>query len=99
MLLMVSNMLSLVFGVAIEFSERLTYFGLATNLISYLTKLMHQDLKTAARNVNYWTGVTTLMPLLGGFLADAYTGRFNMVMFSSLIYLMVKMPHSFFLKI
>ena len=97
-LLMVSNMLSLVFGVAIEFSERLTYFGLATNLISYLTKLMHQDLKTAAKNVNYWTGVTTLMPLLGGFLADAYTGRFNMVMFSSLIYLMV-IPPSFFLEI
>ncbi|KAK7816397.1 protein nrt1/ ptr family 5.7 [Quercus suber] len=75
-------------SVTIEFSERLTYFGLATNLISYLTKLMHQDLKTAAKNVNYWTGVTTLMPLLGGFLADAYTGRFNMVLFSSLIYLM-----------
>ncbi|KAF3975809.1 hypothetical protein CMV_000960 [Castanea mollissima] len=76
------------FIITIEFSERLTYFGLATNLISYLTKLMHQDLKTAAKNVNYWTGVTTLMPLLGGFLADAYAGRFNMVMFSSLIYLM-----------
>ncbi|OIW00822.1 hypothetical protein TanjilG_08261 [Lupinus angustifolius] len=64
------------FIIAIEFSERLSYFGIATSLILYLTKFIHQDLKTAARNVNYWTGVTTLMPLSGGFLADAYLGRY-----------------------
>ncbi|KAH7853962.1 hypothetical protein Vadar_008557 [Vaccinium darrowii] len=73
---------------AIEFSERLSYFGLATNLISYLTRVMHQDLKEAAKNVNYWSGVTTMMPLLGGFLADSYTGRFPMILIASIIYLM-----------
>ncbi|PIA54560.1 hypothetical protein AQUCO_00900847v1 [Aquilegia coerulea] len=76
------------FIIAIEFSERLTYFGIATNLINYLTKVIHQDLKTAAKSVNYWSGVTTMMPLLGGFLADAYFGRFFMVLISSIIYLM-----------
>ncbi|KAF5742706.1 protein NRT1/ PTR FAMILY 5.6-like [Tripterygium wilfordii] len=75
------------FIITIEFSERLSFFGIAPNLISYLTKVLHQDLKTAAKNVNYWTGVTTMTPLLGGYLADAYTGRFNMVLISSLIYL------------
>ena len=50
---------------------------------------MHEDLNTATKNVNYWTGTTTLMPLIGGFVADAYTGRFLMVLFSSLAYLMV----------
>lgn len=75
------------FIISIEFSERLSYFGIATNLISYLTRVMHQDLKTAAKNVNYWSGVTTIMPLLGGFLADAYTGRFPMVLLSSILYL------------
>lgn len=77
------------FGAAIEFSERLSYFGLASNLIMYLTKVLHQDLVTAAKNVNYWTGVTTLMPLIGAYIADTYTGRFTMVLLSSLIYLMV----------
>ncbi|MCI14900.1 peptide/nitrate transporter, partial [Trifolium medium] len=48
---------------------------------------MKEDLKTAAKNVNYWAGTTTLMPLIGGFLADAYIGRFPMVLFSSLVYL------------
>ncbi|KAK8473778.1 hypothetical protein PHAVU_001G237300 [Phaseolus vulgaris] len=76
------------FVLTIEFSERISYFGIATNLISYLTKVMHEDLKTAAKNVNYWSGTTTLMPLVGGFVADAYTGRFYMVLLSSFVYLM-----------
>ncbi|XP_043698120.1 protein NRT1/ PTR FAMILY 5.6-like [Telopea speciosissima] len=76
------------FIIAIEFSERLSYFGIATNLIIYLTKVIHQDLKTAAKNVNYWSGVTTMMPLIGGFLADSYFGRFNSVLISSFIYLL-----------
>jgi len=55
----------------------------------YLTKVLHQDVKTAAKNVNYWIGVTTMMPVLGGFVADAYLGRFSTVLVSSLIYLLV----------
>ena len=74
---------------AIEFSERLSYFGIATSLVIYLTRVIRQDLKTAARNVNYWTGVTTLMPLFGGFLADAYLGRFSTVLVSTIVYLFV----------
>ncbi|CAN8316958.1 unnamed protein product [Cochlearia groenlandica] len=73
---------------AIEFSERLSYFGLATNLVVYLTTILHQDLKVAIRNVNYWGGVTALMPLLGGFVADAYLGRYATVLVATTIYLM-----------
>ncbi|KAL3826046.1 hypothetical protein ACJIZ3_022075 [Penstemon smallii] len=76
------------FIIAIEFSERLSYFGLAASLIIYLTRVLHQDLKTAAKSVNYWSGVTTMMPLLGGFVADAYLGRFSTVLVSSIIYLL-----------
>ncbi|KAG2332561.1 hypothetical protein Bca52824_003741 [Brassica carinata] len=76
------------FIIAIEFSERLSYFGLATNLVVYLTTIIHQDLKTAVKNVNYWSGVTTLMPLLGGFVADAYLGRYTTVLVATTIYLM-----------
>lgn len=79
----------------IEFSERLSYFGLATNLIIYLTRVLHQEVKTAAKNVNYWQGVTTLVPLFGGFIADAYLGRFSTVLCSSVIYILVS-PASLF---
>ncbi|XP_028772953.1 protein NRT1/ PTR FAMILY 5.6-like, partial [Neltuma alba] len=74
------------FIIAIEFSERLSYFGIATSLVLYLTKVIHEDLKTAARNVNYWSGVTTLMPLLGGFVADAYLGRYFTVFASCVVF-------------
>ncbi|KAL1210024.1 Protein NRT1/ PTR FAMILY 5.6 [Cardamine amara subsp. amara] len=76
------------FIIAIEFSERLSYFGLATNLIVYLTTILHQDLKMAVKNVNYWSGVTTMMPLLGGFVADAYLGRYATILVATIIYLM-----------
>jgi len=74
------------FGAAIEISERISYFGIATNLISYLTKVMHEDFEIAAKNINYWS-----MPLVGEFVADAYTGRFYMVLLSSFVYLMVNL--------
>ncbi|XP_037444189.1 protein NRT1/ PTR FAMILY 5.7-like [Triticum dicoccoides] len=76
------------FIILIEFSERLSYFGIATSLMIYLTKVLHQDMKVAAENSNYWMSVTTLMPLLGGFLADAYLGRFRTVLYSTVVYLL-----------
>ena len=67
----------------------MSYFGIATSLIIYLTAVIHLDVKTSAQAVNQWAGVTTLMPLVGGFLADAYFGRFLTVLLSSIVYLMV----------
>eukprot|EP01018_Ginkgo_biloba_P034666 Gb_19865 [translate_table: standard] len=76
------------FIIGVEFSERLTYYGIAANLIIYLTSVLHEGVATSAKNVNNWTGVTTVMPLLGGFLADAYFGRYWMVLISSFMYLL-----------
>ncbi|XP_062212871.1 protein NRT1/ PTR FAMILY 5.6-like [Phragmites australis] len=76
------------FIIMIEFSERLSYFGIATSLMIYLTKVLQEEMKFAAKNVNYWMSVTTLVPLLGGFVADGYLGRFSTVVFSTIIYLL-----------
>lgn len=77
-----------VFIILIEFSERLSYFGIATSLMIYLTKVLQEEMKVAAKNANYWVSVTTLMPLLGGFLADGYLGRFSTVVISTAVYLL-----------
>jgi hypothetical protein len=58
------------------FSERLSNAGLTMRLMIYLTKVLHEETKVTTKNVNHWMSVTTLMPLLGGFLADGYLGRF-----------------------
>nr|AFK45252.1 unknown [Lotus japonicus] len=77
-----------IFIIFVEFAERFAYQGLAGNLITYLTNVLNGPITTAAKNVNTWVGVSSLFPLLGGFVADSYLGRFNTIVMSSLIYLL-----------
>lgn len=76
------------FIIALELSERMSFFGIQANLMTYMTRALHQDLKTAAENVNYWAGVTKMLPLIGAFIADSYLGRYSTVLISSTIYIM-----------
>ncbi|KAI5071296.1 hypothetical protein GOP47_0013547 [Adiantum capillus-veneris] len=59
-----------------EFSERLSYYGIASNLITYMTTVLHESLASAAKNANNWSGVTLVVPLVGAFFADAYFGKY-----------------------
>ncbi|KAL2326376.1 hypothetical protein Fmac_025434 [Flemingia macrophylla] len=76
-----------IFIIFVEFAERFAYQGLASNLIQYLTNVLNEPITEAAKNVNTWVGASSLFPLLGGFVADSYLGRFNTILVSSLIYL------------
>ncbi|XP_023887644.2 protein NRT1/ PTR FAMILY 5.4 [Quercus suber] len=77
-----------IFVIFVEMAERFAYYGLAGNLITYLTNELHEPLTTAAKNVNTWIGVSTLFPILGAFIADSYLGRFNTIIISSVIFLL-----------
>ncbi|XP_076939561.1 protein NRT1/ PTR FAMILY 5.4-like [Bidens hawaiensis] len=79
---------SAIFIIFVEFGERFAYYGLSGNLIMYLTTIMGQPIATAAKNVNLWHGVSALFPIVGGFLADSYFGRFKTIVFSSITYLL-----------
>lgn len=69
-----------------ECCERLAYYGIATNLVSYLTKKLHEGNVSAARNVSTWAGTCYLAPLIGAVLADAYWGRYWTIATFSTIY-------------
>ncbi|CAI9768468.1 unnamed protein product [Fraxinus pennsylvanica] len=69
-----------------ECCERLAYYGIATNLVSYLTKNLHEGNVSAARNVTTWQGTCYLTPLIGAVLADAYWGRYWTIAVFSTIY-------------
>ncbi|KAI7748984.1 hypothetical protein M8C21_033901, partial [Ambrosia artemisiifolia] len=69
-----------------ECCERLAYYGIATNLVSYLTKKLHQGNAAAATNVTTWQGTCYLTPLIGAVLADAYWGRYWTIAGFSMIY-------------
>ncbi|KAL9328974.1 hypothetical protein ACSQ67_003977 [Phaseolus vulgaris] len=69
-----------------ECCERLAYFGISTNLVTYVTTKLHQGNVSAARDVSIWLGTSYLTPLLGAVIADGYWGRYWTIAASSLIY-------------
>ncbi|KAF8727654.1 hypothetical protein HU200_018885 [Digitaria exilis] len=65
-----------------EFCGALAYYGVGTNLVSYLTKEHNQSNVVAASNIASWQGTCYLSPLLGAFLADSYWGRHRTILIS-----------------
>ncbi|CAI8595987.1 unnamed protein product [Vicia faba] len=77
-----------IFIIIMEAAEQFANIGLGSNLILYLNKALNEPLTEAAKNRNTWVGVSSIFPLLGGFIADSYLGRFKTIIIASLIYLL-----------
>ncbi|XP_020579812.1 protein NRT1/ PTR FAMILY 5.2-like [Phalaenopsis equestris] len=69
-----------------EALERLAYYGIASNLILYLTDVLHQGTVTSSNNVTNWMGTVMMTPILAAFIADAYLGRYWTCIISFVIY-------------
>ncbi|KAF8674873.1 hypothetical protein HU200_048007 [Digitaria exilis] len=68
-----------------EFVECFVFFGVAKNLVTYLTGDLHESNVDAARNVSTWIGTCFITPVIGAFLADTYWGRYwTLVIFLSI---------------
>ncbi|PON83218.1 Proton-dependent oligopeptide transporter [Trema orientale] len=76
------------FLVGYEAFERMAFYGIATNLVNYLTTQLHEDTVSSVRNVNNWSGAVWITPILGAYIADTYIGRFWTFTVSSLFYVM-----------
>ncbi|XAR61700.1 Peptide-transporting ATPase [Bertholletia excelsa] len=77
--------LSHIYGVN-EVAERLAFFAIAVNMVTYLVKEMNQTIPDAATHVTDWIGAAYVLTLLGAFLADAYLGRFKTIFIFSWVY-------------
>ncbi|CAH8265441.1 unnamed protein product [Arabidopsis lyrata] len=71
-----------------EAFERMAFYGIASNLVNYLTTRLHEDTISSVRNVNNWSGAVWITPIAGAYIADSYIGRFWTFTASSLIYVL-----------
>ncbi|XP_037425684.1 protein NRT1/ PTR FAMILY 8.3-like isoform X1 [Triticum dicoccoides] len=82
------NWRACVFILGNECCERLAYYGIAKNLVTYLKIKLHQGNLEAARNVTTWQGTCYLSPLIGAILADSYWGKYwTIAVFSSIYFI------------
>ncbi|ONM00608.1 Protein NRT1/ PTR FAMILY 8.3 [Zea mays] len=68
-----------------EFCGAMAYYGVGTNLVSYLTKAQKKSNVAAASNIASWQGTCYLTALLGAFLADSYLGRHRTIVVSLMV--------------
>ncbi|XP_078444829.1 major facilitator superfamily protein [Wolffia australiana] len=72
--------------IAVASAERFAYKGVASNMVTYLTEVAQLGTSAAAKTVNCWVGVTSMLPLAGAFLADSLWDRHSTILFSALLY-------------
>jgi len=71
-----------------EMAERMAYFGLSVNMVVFMFKVMHRPFTTSANAVNNFLGISQASSVLGGFLADAYLGRYWTIAIFTTMYLL-----------
>ncbi|GAA0139931.1 transporter [Lithospermum erythrorhizon] len=67
--------------------ERFAFKGVASNLVTYLTDVVKMSNSAAAKAVNSWSGITSMLPLLTAPLADSYWDRYITIVASSSLYI------------
>lgn len=70
-------------------AERMAYFGLSVNMVTFMFYVMHKSFADSSNAVNNFLGISQASSVLGGFLADAYLGRYWTIAIFTTIYLAV----------
>eukprot|EP01018_Ginkgo_biloba_P013369 Gb_34947 [translate_table: standard] len=71
-----------------EMAERMAYMGISVILVDFLSRTMHSSFASAINIVNNFMGISQISAVVGGFLADAYLGRYWTIAIFSIVYLL-----------
>ncbi|CAN0924415.1 Protein NRT1/ PTR FAMILY 5.8 [Linum grandiflorum] len=73
--------------IVISGMERFAFKGVASNLVTYLTDVVKMSNSAAAKTVNNWCGLTSMLPLLVASLSESYWGRCSTILASCFLYI------------
>uniref|UniRef100_A0ACD5WFD8 Uncharacterized protein n=1 Tax=Avena sativa TaxID=4498 RepID=A0ACD5WFD8_AVESA len=73
---------------AVEICSSFAFYGVSSNLITYLTGPLGHSNAAAAAAVNAWSATAHMMPLLGAFIADSWLGRYRSIVLACKLYVM-----------
>jgi len=79
---------SAIFIIVTEFCERVAYYGFAGSLVLFFQEELDMSNADADVQFSIWSGMAYCTPLIGGFLADKYMGRYWTILIFSTIYLL-----------
>lgn len=75
------------FIIVTEFCERLSYYGFAGSLVLLFQTQLNLTNEEADVQFSIWSSACYITPLLGGYLADSYLGRYKTITLFCTIYL------------
>lgn len=81
------NMQAVLYILIADIFERLAFFSVVAGLILFCTSNLDINQVNATEISQVFSGFAYLVPILGGFLADSYTGRYRTIFASGVIYL------------
>ncbi|KAL6179152.1 hypothetical protein ACLB2K_050668 [Fragaria x ananassa] len=76
------------FIIGVGFAERFAFYGVSSNLITFLSGPLGESTATAAVHVNTWSGTAALLPMLGAIVGDSYLGRYRTILLSTMLYIL-----------
>src|SRR5512146_2156647 len=71
-----------------EFAERCSYYGMRAILLLYMIERLGFSDGQANANISYFMAACYLLPLVGGYLADNYIGKYRTIVGFSLPYIL-----------
>ncbi|KAL4232605.1 hypothetical protein ACF0H5_007295 [Mactra antiquata] len=71
-----------------ELCERMTYYSVMANMVLYCTSILKYSSDDASLVALIFGGTVYLIPVIGGYIADAFAGKYNTIFGSGLLYLL-----------